>query len=573
MTGHTQLSGRAGALRRYPALAFVLAAGFLASLLPSALRLPLSGPTQAAEIAPVPGEGESADGNLAELGMGASGGLGSGGSRGAGSTANPPGDLAGAGANPVSKRCVGRPPRQTEDPLSPPCVAFYEGDNGGATTRGVSSDEIRVAIHLGATTEEMFVDFGDPEAAGTAGQAEIVQVIKAYQRFVNDRYQTYNRRVRFFGYSGPGFTAEAARAHITAIDERWKPFAFIPIGSNTPVQLQSKEAAEKGMVAVSFSGFDRADHRRLAPRLISYNPDLQDHAALTAAALCQSLHNRPARHSGNPDQQGSVRRFGLLWQDNAEVPEYATLAALTKVDARRRCGLSFEAEAAARTTNEGQGDYAQNIAAMRAAGVTTLVFFSSTTGPVGWGNGAAAQQWYPEWVIPASTGFTGADTNATGQTYSPLVWANAFGFTFDVKRGLAAEQPWLSAYRSSCGDCPVPSDYRAARLYNVLTLLMWGVQAAGPQLTPQSMDRGLHAIAERPSSDPTVAAAYFTPGNWSWIKDAARIWWDPAGTEPGGSRPGCYRLADGGTRKRPADWPESDGWVKSGAPPCQGPTR
>ncbi len=31
------------------------------------------------------------------------------------------------------RRCVGDPPRQTEDPQSPPCVNYFAGENGGAT--------------------------------------------------------------------------------------------------------------------------------------------------------------------------------------------------------------------------------------------------------------------------------------------------------------------------------------------------------------------------------------------------------------------------------------------------------
>src|SRR5213076_962526 len=41
------------------------------------------------------------------------------------------------------KQCVGPPPlRQIEDPQSPPCVNYWKGDNGGATARGVTRDNI-----------------------------------------------------------------------------------------------------------------------------------------------------------------------------------------------------------------------------------------------------------------------------------------------------------------------------------------------------------------------------------------------------------------------------------------------
>src|SRR5205807_1613108 len=49
---------------------------------------------------------------------------------------------------PSTKGCVGKPPRQTEDPLAPPCVASFSGDNFGATYQGVSKDEISVLFYF-----------------------------------------------------------------------------------------------------------------------------------------------------------------------------------------------------------------------------------------------------------------------------------------------------------------------------------------------------------------------------------------------------------------------------------------
>ena len=49
-------------------------------------------------------------------------------------------------ANAVYLHCVGDPPRQTEDPQSPPCVAYWQGANGGATYKGVSKSSIYVGF-------------------------------------------------------------------------------------------------------------------------------------------------------------------------------------------------------------------------------------------------------------------------------------------------------------------------------------------------------------------------------------------------------------------------------------------
>ena len=56
-------------------------------------------------------------------------------------------------SNAVVKRCVGDPPRQTEDPQSPPCVAYWTGDNGGATWKGVTHTTVTVVTPVARTCD------------------------------------------------------------------------------------------------------------------------------------------------------------------------------------------------------------------------------------------------------------------------------------------------------------------------------------------------------------------------------------------------------------------------------------
>lgn len=177
--------------RRYPALVYLVGAGLLGLLLPSALRIPQSGPSTLAEYAPVTGEGEG-ESDISELGAGSSGGVGFG--RAGGRT--DPSDITDSDRGLVrkagDKRCVGKPARQTEDPLSPPCIAVYEGDNGGATAKGVTRDEVKVIIE----TEETTVDqqagaFIDCAEAPRSDEPPRDLVCKAWQKYFNDRFQTY----------------------------------------------------------------------------------------------------------------------------------------------------------------------------------------------------------------------------------------------------------------------------------------------------------------------------------------------------------------------------------------------
>ena len=120
------------------------------TVLPSSLNLPQTNPTTTLEYAPVPPD-ENADaaseGNLSALGLGSSSGIQGGGASGGD---GPGGPLpAGSAADSPSTLPVrGNPPRQTEDPLSPPCVAYFDGDNFGATYRASPRDEIRLLVYV-----------------------------------------------------------------------------------------------------------------------------------------------------------------------------------------------------------------------------------------------------------------------------------------------------------------------------------------------------------------------------------------------------------------------------------------
>jgi hypothetical protein len=555
-------------LRRYPALVLVGAAAFFATMLPSALRLPLSGPEQTAELAPVPGKGQAATGNLAEVGTGSSSGLGANLVDPTTTTTPPPArpgapDAAGDGsiiADPVTKRCVGSPPRQTEDPLSPPCVASFSGDNGGATTKGVTADEIRVVIVFSCGAAAERIDYRD-ENAGDDNP-----ILAGFQRYFTERYQLWGRVAHFYGYtyscSGTGTIPEKERSAIIDIDERYDPFAIIPPGNGFSFAL-ADEAAQRGILFLN--NVSREAAQRRAPFLLSYAPDLEDRAEIEAAFVCQKLVGRPARYSGMPTDRGTTRRFGLIYDggkgsegtisvDGPAVDPKQFAAALA-----RRCGLK---DIPTGTASQ-QGDHALVLTRMRQDGVTTIISYSKF---LDWGIAADGAKWYPEWVIPGTPA-----SAESAQLQSGLVWNNAFGITYSRRMGARPEQDWYQAFQEGCPGC-TSTDNRATQ-FDDLVLLFTGVQASGPKLTAANMDRGLHAIPERKSESPFVPAAYFTPGNYSWVKDASLVWWDPTGTAPGGSGNGCYRLVDEGRRSRAADWTVGDDGVKGsdGAQqPCQG---
>src|SRR5207253_2591237 len=134
-------------------------------------------PTETLEYAPVPPSDDDpppppAVGNLGSLGLASSAGIVSGPSAtgvGTGGTGKGPGPAPAADdappppaavlppaiKTPSTKRCIGKPPRQTEDPLAPPCVASFAGDNFGATYQGVSKDEVNALFYFDAPINDL----------------------------------------------------------------------------------------------------------------------------------------------------------------------------------------------------------------------------------------------------------------------------------------------------------------------------------------------------------------------------------------------------------------------------------
>lgn len=576
MTPTPTPSRRATAARRYPALLYLGGAALLALLLPSGLNVLQAGPSTLAEVAPVPGEGESA-GDLQSLeaasseGIGAGPGLGGAEATGAAITTTTTSTVVAANGRvvrrPGTKRCVGDPPRQTEDPLSPPCVAFFEGDNGGATTKGVSGEEIAVVVHLGSASSQNPRGLYDLDKEPAANEDDFRRATRAYARFITDRYQLYGRRLRAFAFYGASKEDPAGlRSDIAAIDEQLSPFAVVALTSlGDSNGVIAGEAARRQIIGVSKAGDRRAEYASLAPFRITFDPDIEDQAAIAASYLCTKIAGRVARWHGDVTMRSERRRFAILTSGQAADEPQRQLAGELSTALADRCG-----ERPARAEVSNATHYSPVLAGFRSSGVTTVIISASSGVATNASHQAAAQGWFPEWFIAGgATSDIGADRTSSGQLANQQEWRAAFGITFDYRRAGFTEQPWYLAYREGCGQCVEPRADLSA-LYDDLVLLAYGIQAAGPKLSPSTFDRGLHAIPAKPADDPFRPAAYFSADNYSFVKDAAEIWWDPAGIAPGDSRPGCFRLVGDGLRSRAADWTGGDDALFSGSPACQG---
>ncbi|MHB8507892.1 MAG: hypothetical protein ACYDGR_04485 [Candidatus Dormibacteria bacterium] len=600
MAGAHSVAGGRGWAHRYPPLTAIVVALVLAVFaLPSALNLPQANPGQTLEYAPVPGDQGKAPpgGNIAGLGLGSTiAGLASGGQGGTGpggSEPPPPPLPVGQGTIPSTKRCVGNPPRQTEDPLSPPCVAFFSGNNGGKTYQGVTSNEINILWYFDDFYYDDCTSNGtDPppntyydlaKAPDPSENTCWTRVLRNWQRYFNDRYQTYGRFVHFYVYISQGTTSSPSqrRADVAANFEHLHPFAAFVGGLNYGYGADYRIAMlQKGVTwFTGASLIPAADYQAFAPLMWGYNPSQEQQAESFVALLCRKVAPYQVHFSGNGDN-GAQRKYGLVLSRDQSQAGVRHFQDLVTRKAQAQCGMAF-ADTATYPINgqvvyQGPQNNDYNTYAVpqmqrfMQEKITTIIW------PAGYENqfskAAGAIGYKPEWVLAGdnccSDGYF--DQGQQDQT----VWAHAYVAT-PVVRVIGTEpQSCLDAYRevdpTASGTTAQNDLLYACNFYTPLRQLFTGIQVAGPRLTPVAVDQGFHAIPQHTSSSPDVPACYYLAGDYTCVKDAELMWYDPTATNALGNS-GCWRMVQGGLRFTANSWSSGNLDTQSTAnDPCNG---
>ncbi|HEX9888215.1 MAG TPA: hypothetical protein VGA69_01955 [Nitriliruptorales bacterium] len=555
-------------------------------MLPSALNVPQSNPSQTLEFAPVPAEDDQPPppaGNTASLGLG--------------SSSNAPGDALGTdggpppplpppplpdgeGATPVTKRCVGNPPRQSEDPMAPPCVAHFEGDNFGATYRGVTGEEIRVLFYLhgdrceGATARGFECPVKgvvhDLDAPPQNDDHSSIRFLRAYLNYFNARYQLYDRRAHGFVYYDTGSTeapatAESRRADAAELSNTVQPFAVLPYAITFNVEFLEAMAARDHLVFGTFGARPADFYRTFPGRVWGNQGTIERQASLFSSYVCTKVVPHPASFSGNAGENGQPRKLGLLKTTDASKASFLYFAQVAQPQIED-CGGDLSIQGtypqASNTFDAANREPAtRNIANFAAQGVTTIVRMQGLE--TAHSNAAGVIGYEPEWVLAGDRQTEGWNPM---QFQDRDVWSRHAWVVSDVP--LTGPSDEAMCYRSLEESEPGMPDQdkswvcSSRTYYQDLQLLFTAIQTAGPRLTPDTIDRGLHAIPPVRSTDPAVPACFYDPGDYTCIKDAAVSWWDfeaqrGSAAQSDGGR-GCWRMGEGGQRYLPGGWPEGD---------------
>jgi len=576
--------------RRYPPLLSLGVALLLAlAVLPSALNLPQTNPSTTLEFAPIPPEDDTPPpppegANFDSLGLASTGGLGegdgtggAGGAGGGGPGATPEVDdplaplpdpgapLAGAGKSPRTKRCVGNPPKQTDDPFSPPCVADFSGDNFGATYQGVTKEEVRILFyHQGFTRyttqcqnpNQVTPDgeYFDLAADPKPDEHCAIRQVRTWQQYFNDRYQTYGRFVHFYMYfSGEGKSAEERKADAADNYNRVKPFAVLSNArSFGDVYLESM--ARRGVLNFgSFLARENTFFQKYPGLIWGYLPSLEIQAKTYSDYLCTKVKPFPASFSRNAGDNTKKRVFGLWRTKDTTRPELLKLGDLIKKQAEE-CGIEFVVDkrfpsAGFVQDNRFPPQYAtEAIAEFRNKGVTTIIW------PGGLETNLSKQSggYNPE-VVALGDGVL--DSISTSDYQDQNFWNQVRMVTLPPREGAIREAQCYKSYYEAdpqaddaevrTGGCPLYPDIRQ---------LFVGIQVAGPKLSPASIDKGFHAIPRIPSPNPGVPACFYEPDDYTCVKDAFVEHFD----QTANNGDGCYRMTEGAKRYFAGIWPQGN---------------
>src|SRR5581483_1652672 len=453
--------------RGYPPL-ILLALAVLAVVitLPSSLNLPQSNPTTVLEYAPVPPQDKNPpplQGNLSNLGLGTSKTL---------SLAAPPPPppvnnlLQGVGGRPNQKQCVGTPPRQTEDPTSPPCVPFFQGDNFGTTYQGVTKNEITVLVYLdyggygfagqfeSTPPAGTYVDIDKPRlpncppdngaAASNPDQCDqvLIRELKGFSRYFNNRFQTYNRHVHYWAYIASASNTSAAqrRGDAATISEKLHPFAFVDAATFGGFNAELDAAMnQQGVLTFSstLGSLPNSYFRKNAPLSWAFFPDVEHWASLYSTYICEKVAKYPVDHFGNPSGAGSPnggkRKFGFWYTTDPGGPQFTQFAELAIQQMQSQCGVTgvtatyskngFTVDASDTGTEAAQG-----AAKFQSAGVTTVLYLGGTEGK--FSQALSAIHYFPEIVV---AGNLGNDGIGFGQTQTQDAWQNASVMTYHIR--------------------------------------------------------------------------------------------------------------------------------------------
>jgi hypothetical protein len=444
---------------------------------------------------------------------------------------------------------------------APSCVEPFEGDNGGATSPGVTEDEVKVVFYqtdpaldpLTAATVEGAGAQVDPASAA----ATVEDLVALYGQL----FEGYGRTITVESFVGTGAPSDAAAARADALTiAEMEPFAVI----GGPLQASPVFAtalADEGIVcgpgcATSLNEDIVTEYE---PYIWQGGATPNQSAALAAEMVGNLAGPGPAELAGDEAMQSEDRVYGLLHYDTPDGDHQPVFEALEAALADNGVDLATDVEFTLDLARA-QENARTTIGRLMEAGVTTVIYYGDPLTPASLTEEATAQGYFPEWILGPSVLM---DTTIFARQTDVDQWQNGFGMSLIGARGERSTNGGFLIYEWAYGTEPPNSNINVFDPY--LRTIFNGVHLAGPELTPETFRDGLLRYPVSGGGPTEVQVSRGQHGvwpdfDWGGTDDVSIIWFDPEATgedEVGNEGTGMYRYANGGERYTIGDLPTS----------------
>lgn len=442
------------------------------------------------------------------------------------------------------------------DFFAPVCMAPFEGDNGGATAPGVTAEEITIVFYEGQENDPI-IQFITSAVAVDDTNAQQFDTMQNLVTYYETYFELYGRTVNLITYEGTGGALDevAARADARQIADTYEP--FVVFGGPALTSAFADELASNEVMCIGCTpGQPASFYEERDPYVWALDGSSLQKQAHVVEFIEKQLVGKNAEFGGDAVKD-QPRKFGLVYLESSGASkELADTfgAAMAAIDAPFAETVAYQLDPATLPQSA-----TQIVTKMKAAGVTTVVFSGDPVAPGNITSEATAQEYFPEWVVAASTL---VDTTAFSRTYDQQQWAHAFGVTQLAVRTDAERFGAYAIYDWFNGE-PPPADGTIGVNAPNPALFFAVAQAVGPNLTPETWRDTLFAGT---GTIPGISVPFLRWGDLDYwptfdyhgIDDATVFWYDPTATGPDELRrdgTGMYQFVDGGARYLPGEWP------------------
>jgi hypothetical protein len=435
--------------------------------------------------------------------------------------------------------CAGQALQVPGDPYSPPCIAF-SGNNGGATSAGVTSNQINISYRVpqdSQSFQQTLAQLGGADITDTT--ADIERTIGALATYFDNHFQFYGRKLNIEYFNGQGSETNELEgtgqqeADADAVTAAQQLHAFAELNGTT----EPYDVALAGQHVVSFGApyLSASFMGQYAPYMWSIDPECNDVATTTVSFVLKDLSGGTAQYAGG-SLKGQKRKIAVIAPSN---PWYQQCAQLGENLAQQAgeplaaniqytLDLSTESSQAATIISELQND-----------GVTTVVCGCDPVMPVFLTSRAQEQGYTPEWVV---AGVALTDTDIVGQLFQQNEWSHAFGITFNGPI-LPKESTFGYAAYKQVDPSTEPAN-AVDLIYEQMYEMALGIEMAGPDLTPQTLENGFRAYGgSQAAPNALYGSWHFPAGHFTPQSSYAIIYWNPNLTSKYNGQQGAYVIA------------------------------